>query len=58
MAILNFVYDKTESILFSGPKIWDVLPNDVRVKETEEAFKGAEKNEKQNISSCRFISAI
>ena len=43
MAILNFVYDGTENILFSGPKIWDVLLNDVRVKETEEAFKGAEK---------------
>ena len=41
MSLVNFVYNGTESISFSEPKIWDTIPNETKEMEAVEKIKGA-----------------
>ena len=39
--VVNSVYNGTESISFSGAKMFDILPSEIKEMETVETFKGA-----------------
>ena len=41
MPLVNSVYNGTESIVFLGPKIWELIPEEVKQKESLNAFKDA-----------------
>ena len=36
---LNSVWHSTESVSFLGPKIWDLVPNDIKESESLDSFK-------------------
>ena len=43
-----------ESIWFSGPKIWESLPNNLKNKESADSFKSAIKRWKPESCPCRL----
>ena len=51
---VNSVYNGTESISVFGPKIWDMVPQSMKEKESVEEFKYAIKSWKPNNCPCRL----
>ena len=51
MSLVKSVYNGTESIAFLGPKIWDLIPEEVKQKESLNAFKDA-KMQKWSPANC------
>ena len=56
--LINSIYNGTESISFLGPRIYDILPNDMKEMKTVEVFKVAIKNGNRIIAPVNFVSAI
>ena len=50
MPQVNSVYNRTESIAFLGPKIWELIPEEVKQKKSLNAFKDAIK--KWSLTNC------
>ena len=46
---MNFVYHRTKGVSFLGPKIWDLIPNELKTMNNISAFKKAIKK-----YSCRL----
>ena len=46
------------TISYLGPKIWDILPNEIKEKETLEAFKVAIKKWKPENCPCRLCKCF
>ena len=51
---VNSVYNGTETIVFLGPKIWELVPTDIREKPNLKAFKEAIKKWCPNNCPCRL----
>ena len=51
---VNSVYNGTESISVLGPKIWNMVPQNIKGKETVEEFKYAIKNWQPDNCPCRL----
>ena len=49
MALINSVYNRTEGIAFLAPKIWELIPEEMKQQESLNAFKDAIKNGRQQI---------
>ena len=56
--MINSVYHGTESILFLGPKIWDILPEKLKNIETLEVFKKEIKIWKPDNCLCRLCKVF
>ena len=54
--LVNSVYNGTESIAFLGPKIWELIPEEVKQKESLNAFKDEKKkkNGRQQIAHVGY----
>ena len=48
----------TETISFRGPKVWEMLPNDLKESQTLEEFKHIEKLWKPNECDCRLCKTF
>ena len=56
---VNTVFSGTESIRFLGPKIWELIPNDIKCLENLRDFKTAIKKANQHhvhVESAKHIS--
>ena len=51
---INSVYYGSESISYLGPKIWDIIPDEFKKKESLNSFKEAIKTWKPNDCPCRL----
>ena len=51
---VNTVFSGTESIRFLGPKIWELIPNDIKCLENLKDFKTAIKKWKPTSCPCRI----
>ena len=51
---VNSVYYGIESISYLGPKIWDIIPEEFKKKESLNSFKEAIKTWKPNDCPCRL----
>ena len=51
---VNTVFSGTESIRFLGPKIWELIPNDIKSLENLRDFKTAIKKWKPTLCPCRI----
>ena len=51
---VNTVFSGTESIRFLGPKIWELIPNDIKSLENLRDFKTAIKKWKPTSCPCRI----
>ena len=58
MPLVNSVYNGTESIVFLGPKIWELIPEEVKQKESLNAFKDAKKNGRQQIAHADYAKSF
>ena len=60
--LVNSVYNGTESISFLGPKIWDMVPQNIKEKESIGEFKAAIKTWLPENCPCRlcknFIAGV
>ena len=54
MSLINSVYNRTESIAFLGPKIWELIPEEMKQQEPLNAFKDAIKNGRQKIAHVDY----
>ena len=55
MLLVNSVYNGTESIPFLDPKLWELVPEEVKQKESLNLFKDEIKNGHRPINSlCRL----
>ena len=54
MSQVNSVYNGTESILFLGPKIWELNPEEVKQKESLNSFKDETKKWSQQIAHVHY----
>ena len=54
MSLINSVYNRTESIDFLGPKIWELIPEEMKQQEPLNAFKDAIKNGRQQIAHVGY----
>ena len=50
--LVNTVFSGTESIRFLGPKIWELIPNDIKCLENLRDFKTAKKKWKPTSCPC------
>ena len=58
---VNTVFSGTESIRFLGPKIWELIPNNIKCLENLKGFKTAIKNENQHhahVESAKHIFMV
>ena len=59
---VSSLYNGTETMSYLGPKVWDILPNEIKEKATLEAFKAAIKEWKPENCPCRlckrFIAGV
>lgn len=39
MPLVNFVYNRAETISFLGPTVWGIIPSEIKQKESLEAIK-------------------
>ena len=51
---VRIVYNETESLSFSGPKIWDIVPTELKEVKTLSAFKSGIKKRWPQNCSCRL----
>ena len=55
MPLVNSVYNGTESIAFLDPKLWELVPEEVKQKESLNVFKDEIKNGHRPTNSlCRL----
>ena len=55
---VNSVYHGTESASFLGPKIWDLVPLDIKGKGSLSSFKKAIKIRKPSNCPCRLCKTF
>ena len=48
------VYYRTESLSYLAPKVWELIPNNIKSLENLPKFKKAIKNWKLDVCPCRF----
>ena len=58
MPLVNSVYSGTESIAFLGPNIWELIPEEVKQKESLNAFKDAIKKWSPTNCPCRLCNFL
>ena len=56
--MVKSVYHGTESILYVGPKIWDILPEKLKNIENLEHLKKGIKTRKPNNCPCSCVKFI
>ena len=49
MPSVNSIYNGDETIFFLGPKVWDIIPSEIKEKKSLQVFKCAIYNENQKI---------
>ena len=55
---VNSVYDGSESISYLGPKMWDILPEELKAIETLESFKKEIKKWNPENCPCRLCKVF
>ena len=56
--LVNSVYNGIERITFLGPKVWELIPEEVKQKESLNAFKDAIKKWSPTNCPCRLCKYI